>query len=742
MRLDKDMTEIFASVYNDAIKKRIEYITPEYVLYMALDYRKVRELMEDLNIDMKKLNLDLEEYLKTVNIENTSNQPMNSALLDSILNNIAFHKAAAGKELLSFSDILLGIFEEEKSQASFYLKKQGLKRLDILDVIIDRNVDKYDREDRDYESEDEFDEDGMYDEPVSYLEKYCTNLTKKAFENKLDPVIGRETEIQRTLEVLLRRTKSNPIHVGEPGVGKTVLANALSSIFILEDVPERLKFLNVYSLDLAALLAGTKYRGDFEERIKRLLVEAELSGNVILYIDEIHNLMGAGANNNGVMDASSLLKPYLQEGKVKFMGSTTYDEYKKFIEKDKAFARRFQKIEISEPTIEDSIKILKGLKDNYEEHHNVTYTDEALEEACKLADKYIQDRHLPDTAIDLIDEAAAYVRLKKKGKRRVKVTQKEIEKVVSKLARVPEEKIEESEIDKLKKLEDKIKTTLFGQDEAVKIVVNAIKRSRAGFNDDNKPIASLLFVGRTGIGKTELAKQISKHMDIPLVRYDMSEYQEKHSVAKLIGTPPGYVGYEQGGLLIDSIRKNPHCVLLLDEIEKAHEDIYNVLLQVMDYATLTENSGRKADFRNVIIIMTSNAGAKHSATSVVGFGGGVHGEGSIDKALKDAFTPEFRNRLSKIVVFNPMNKSMAMEITKRKISEFMAKVEAKGMKIKVEEDVLNLIVEKSFSDAFGAREIERYIDREIKEQFVDLILFGSKKDKLKLSVSEGKILIK
>lgn len=740
MRLDKDMTEIFTTVYNEALKKKIEYITPEYVLYVALDYRKIREFMEDLNIDMKKLHLDLEEYLKTVNIENSSNQPVNSALLDSILNSVAFHKAAAGKELLTFNDILLGIFEEEKSQASYYLRKQGLKRLAILDAIIERNVDKYDREDDSFDSDEDYGDDS-FDEPISYLDKYCVNLTEKALNMALDPVIGREEEIERTLEVLLRRTKSNPIHVGEAGVGKTVLANALANLIAEDKVPEKLKGMDIYSVDLAALLAGTKYRGDFEERIKRLLVESELSENVILYIDEIHNLMGAGANNNGVMDASNLLKPYLQEGKVKFMGSTTYDEYKKFIEKDKAFARRFQKIEINEPSIEDSIKILKGLKKKYEEHHHVIYSDEAIEEACKLADKYIKDRHLPDTAIDLIDEAAAYIRLHKKNKRRIKIGSKEIEKVVAKLARVPEEKVEESEIDKLRKLEEKVKTTLFGQDEAVSTVVNAIKRARAGFNDDYKPIASLLFVGRTGVGKTELARQLSKHMDIPLIRYDMSEYQEKHSVAKLIGTPPGYVGYDQGGLLVDSIRKNPHSVLLLDEIEKAHSDIYNILLQVMDYATLTENSGRKADFRNVIIIMTSNAGAKKSASNVVGFGGGVHGEASIDKAVRDAFTPEFRNRLSRVVVFNPLNKTMAVEIAKRKLGEFALKVKEKGLKLKIDEKIYDFVADKAFSDTFGAREVERYIDREIKEQFVDLILFGEKKKSIKLKVAEGKIVI-
>ncbi len=736
MRLDKEMTELFTKVYNEAIKKRIEYITPEYVIYKSLDYKRMREFYEDLSINIEKFKEDLENYLININIEEMSNQPINSALLDTILNNIAFHKAAAGKEILTFNDFILGVFEEEKTHGSYFLRKQGLKRLTILNAIVDQNVDKYDNPDEFYE------EDEGFEENISYLDKYAINLTERAFEKKLDPVIGRKEELNRTLEVLLRRTKSNPIHVGEAGVGKSVLSNAIAQLIVEDKVPEKLKDMNLYNVDLAALLAGTKYRGDFEDRIKKLLEEAGDKEGTILYIDEIHNLMGAGANNNGAMDASNLLKPYLQDGKIKFMGSTTYDEYTKFIEKDKAFARRFQKIDIEEPSIDDSIKILKGLKNKYEEHHHVKYKEEALEEACKLANKYIKDRHLPDTAIDLIDEAAAFMRMQKNTKRRITIGPREIEKVVAKLARVPEEKVEESELDKLKKLEDSVKKTLFGQDQAVKVVVNSIKRARAGFNDDNKPIASLLFVGRTGVGKTELAKQIAKNMDIPLVRFDMSEYGEKHSVAKLIGTPPGYVGFEQGGMLIDTIRKNPHAVLLLDEIEKAHDDIFNVLLQVMDYATLTENSGRKADFRNVIIIMTSNAGAKKSATNAVGFGAKVYGESSIDKAIKDTFTPEFRNRLNNVVIFNPMNEEMAVSIVNRKLSDFVKKVEVKGAKIEIDKEVYKYIAKKAFSDIFGAREIERFIDREVKEHFVDLILFGKKKKQYKIEIKNGKINVK
>ena len=737
MRLDKDASEIFTKAYDLALKNKYEYITPELVLLTATESKRFFFFLLNLNIDPLKLKNDLSTYLKDVNISYNSIEPINSALLDAVLNTVAFQKAAAGKELLNFTDIFLGIFEEDKTHASYYLKKQGLRRISILDSIVNENVDSIEKEDF-YDEYDEEEDDELIG---SYIEKFCVDLTEKAFNKTLDPVIGREKELNRTLEVLLRRSKSNPIHVGEAGVGKTAIAQGLAYLIATKKVPVSLLDAKIYSVDIAALLAGTKYRGDFEDRIKKLLNEVEKEKNVILYIDEIHNLMGAGANNSGAMDASNLLKPYLAEQNIKFMGSTTYDEYKNFIEKDKAFARRFQKIEIMEPTVEDSIKILKGLKKTYEEHHKVYYEDEALEAACKLSDKYINDRHLPDKAIDLIDEAAAFIRLTKKSKKRITITVKEIEQTIAKLARIPEEKIEETEVQKLFKLEESMKSVIFGQNSAIETVVSSIKRARAGLNDDNKPIASLLFVGRTGVGKTELAKQLSKNMDIPIIRYDMSEYQEKHSVAKLIGTAPGYVGYEQGGLLIDAVRKNPHAVLLLDEIEKAHSDIYNILLQIMDYATLTENSGRKADFRNIILIMTSNAGASDSTKLSVGFGGAQYGEGTIENAIKSSFSPEFRNRLNKVVVFNPLNEEMAKEIVKDKLKKFLKLLENKGIEIEVKPEVFDFITKKAFSIVFGAREIERFIDKNIKDKFVDLILFG-KTDKKVLEIENNEIIIK
>ncbi|MBN2837206.1 MAG: AAA family ATPase [Fusobacteriaceae bacterium] len=736
MRLDKDASEIFTKAYDYALKNKLEYITPELVLSTALESKKFFEFLLNLNIDPLKLKQDLTEYLKDVNISYNSIEPINSALLDAVLNNVAFQKAAAAKELLNFTDIFLGIFEEDKCHASYFLKKQGLRRISILDSIVNENVDNIDKE----EYDDYYDEEDEEDIIGSYIDKFCIDLTEKASSKALDPVIGREKELNRTLEVLLRRSKSNPIHVGEAGVGKTAIAQGLAYLIAEKKVPPSLLDAKIYSVDIAALLAGTKYRGDFEDRIKKLLNEVEREKNIILYIDEIHNLMGAGANNSGAMDASNLLKPYLAEQNIKFMGSTTYDEYKNFIEKDKAFARRFQKIEITEPTVEDSIEILKGLKKKYEDHHKVLYEDEALEAACRLSEKYINDRHLPDKAIDLIDEAAAFIRLTKKSKKKIKITSKEIEQTIAKLARIPEEKIEESEVQKLLKLEESMKNVIFGQNQAIETVVSSIKRARAGLNDENKPIASLLFVGRTGVGKTELAKQLSKNMDIPMIRYDMSEYQEKHSVAKLIGTAPGYVGYEQGGLLIDAVRKNPHAVVLLDEIEKAHPDIYNILLQIMDYATLTENSGRKADFRNIILIMTSNAGAGDSTKLSVGFGGAQYGESTIENAIKNSFSPEFRNRLNKVVVFNPLNETMAKEIVKDKLNNFLKLLHNKGIEVEIKEDVLDFITKKSFSIVYGAREIERFIDKNIKDKFVDLILFGKTEKKI-LEISNNEILV-
>lgn len=735
MRLDRNSSEIFNKAYKNAIKENYEYITPEYILFVALDFEPVQLFLEELGVNMGALRIDLETYLNEHVTKIENDDPINSVLLDNILNNVAFSKSAAGKDVVTFSDILLAIFDEEKSHASYFLRKQGIKKSNILDAIVNKEW-----EDEDYYVEDEMDEDEL---PISYIEKFTTDLTLKAKSGELDPLIGRTEELNRTMQVLLRRNKNNPVHVGESGVGKTAITEGLAQLIAKGNVPLNLKDTRILSVDIAGLLAGTKYRGDFEERIKNLLSEVMAENNIILYIDEIHNLVGTGSNNAGAMDASNLLKPYFSSSDVRFIGSTTYDEYKKFISKDKALERRFQKIEILEPSVEESIKILKGLSGKYEKYHNVKYSEKAIIVACELSAKYLRDRFLPDKAIDLIDETAAHLRIVKGGDKKLKIGELEIEKTLAKLARIPEEKVESSELEKLESVDKKIKSVLFGQDHAVDIVVRSIRKSRAGFNDESKPIASMLFVGSTGVGKTELVKQLANNLDMPLIRFDMSEYQEKHAVAKLIGTPPGYVGFEQGGLLVEAIRKNPYSVLLLDEIEKAHSDIFNVLLQIMDYATLTENDGRKADFRNVILIMTSNAGATLSSQNIVGFGGGKKGNSTMKNALKSTFTPEFRNRLTDVVMFNKLNKDMIIEIVKNKINIFRTKLKKHKITITIPQNVYEYIANKSYSDEFGAREIDRYIDKEIKDHFVDEILFGKLKDggKARLSVKNDKLVI-
>ncbi|TDT67434.1 ATP-dependent Clp protease ATP-binding subunit ClpA [Hypnocyclicus thermotrophus] len=715
MRLDKYANEILSKSYLMAEEEKYEYLTPEYVMYTALNYKNMRKLLMDLGVNIQELKLDLEKYLNE-NTYKSENGPINSILLDNIISKATLQKASAGKDIVTYYDIFLSMYDEEESHISYFLKKQGLKRIDILNYITSIDNEKSIDYDEDEFGEDEFDED------INYLETYATNLTELAKEKKLDPLIGREEILERTMQVLLRRTKNNPLHIGESGVGKTAITEGLAQLIAKNKVPKNLKDTNIYSIDIATILAGTKYRGDFEERLKNILLELSTEEKPIVYIDEIHTLMGAGAGTNTALDASNILKPYLTSSNIRFIGSTTFDEYKKFIEKNKAFARRFQTIVVEEPSVEDSIKILMGIKSKYEKYHNVKYTDKAIEAACTLSNKYIQDRHLPDKAIDIIDETAAFYRIK--NNRKITITEEHIEKIISKLARVPKEKIEENEVDRLRTLDKELEKSIFGQEQAITEIVKAIRRSRVGFNDENKPIASFLFVGNTGVGKTELAKQLANTMQIPLVRFDMSEYQEKHSVAKLIGTPPGYVGYEEGGQLIDAIKKNPHCVLLLDEIEKAHFDIYNVLLQIMDYATLTENNGRKADFKNVILIMTSNAGASDMSKNLVGFGQKTMGETSVSKAINKVFSPEFRNRLSSIVLFNDLNKDMAILVTKKEIDKLNKKLADKKIKIELSEETFEHISNKALNTKYGAREIIRYIDKDIKDWLVEKILFN------------------
>ena len=569
-------------------------------------------------------------------------------------------------------------------------------------------------------------------------------MNKNEFVKEQDNnlLVGRQDVLDRTVQILCRRTKNNPIHVGEPGVGKTSIVLGLARLINEGKVPEKIKNSEIYSLDIGGLLAGTKYRGDFEERIKKVLDQIKHRFNPIVYIDEIHSIVGAGALGGGSLDASNLLKPYLMEGKIKFIGATTFDEYKKHFEKDKALTRRFQTVEVKEPSISETIEILNGIKKSYEEYHNVSYTDQAIESAVILSNKYINDKFLPDKAIDVIDEAGASISMENSEERAL-IDEVKIEEIISKMCHIPKKTVEKDEIEALMTLENKLKSDIFGQNAAIDEVVKCIKMSRAGLKDEGKPVASMLFVGPTGVGKTEICRVLSKELGIKLIRFDMSEYGEKHAASKLIGAPPGYVGYEEGGILTDSVRKNPYCVLLLDEIEKAHPDILSVLLQVMDYATLTDNQGRKADFRNVILIMTSNAGAKEIGKNKVGFGERVVQGEAIKDEVKRFFTPEFRNRLDKIVVFNHIDKEMAINITIKEIGLFKEQLLSKNIILEFDDSVINHISSEGVSKEYGAREISRIINSEIKALLIDEILFGRLKDggKAKIIFSDSKYAI-
>jgi ATP-dependent Clp protease ATP-binding subunit ClpA len=725
MDIDKSLNEIFAAAYNEARVAKHEYITPEHILYAALFFDDSRELMENCGADIEKLKIDIKSYLEAYVDKVDNKEPAQTLGVDSILSSAASHVIACGKKLISFGDILVAIYDEEESFGSFFLREQGITRLDILNYITHGvskfSLDSFNTEASSKNSHKEEEDNSE----KSMLGSFAVELVEKAERGELDPLIGRSDVLERTLQVLSRRLKNNPIHVGDPGVGKTAVTEGIAQLIAAGKVPKLLKDYKIYSLDMGGLLAGTKYRGDFEERIKKLLNEIVKQENAIVFIDEIHTIVGAGSISGGSMDASNILKPFLDRGKLRVIGSTTYEEYKKVFEKDRALSRRFQKIEIAETSIEDTYKILLGLKEKYESYHRVSYSEKALRCAVELSVKYIQDRHLPDKAIDVIDEAGAYARLHyENGDDILNINEKDIEKVIASIGKVPEESVSSNELVKLKTLEETLKNVIYGQNKAINIVVKAIKRSRAGFNEGEKPVANLLFVGPTGVGKTELSKQLATHLGIPLLRFDMSEYQEKHTVARLIGAPPGYVGYEEGGLLTDGIRKTPHCVLLLDEIEKVNPDVLNVLLQIMDYATLTDNTGKKADFKNVILIMTSNAGAKEIGKSMIGFGDRNIREDAISKEVERIFSPEFRNRLDDIVVFNHMDEHMAVLIARKALAQFEQKLKTKGIGLKVSEECYKWIAQRGLSSNYGAREINRIVQQDIKPYFVDEVLFG------------------
>ncbi|WP_265443136.1 ATP-dependent Clp protease ATP-binding subunit ClpA [Acetivibrio straminisolvens] len=765
MRLDDVANKILIAAYNEAKHQKHEFFTPEHILYASLFFDEGKDIIENCGGKIEELKKDLLDFFHNNMTIVENHEPIESLGVNSVMQSTAYQCIASGKEYIRIGDIIVALYGEKESFASYILQKNGIKKIDVLKYIShgvslvpknsETSLKSFEPEayleayqfDDDFDYDYEFEDDAEDDSDSSksdFLQHFTIELTEKARKGKIDPLIGREDILERTIQVLSRRLKNNPIHVGDPGVGKTAITEGLAKMIVEDKVPKTLKGSKIYYLDMGSMLAGTKYRGDFEDRIKKVLNEIQNQPKAIVYIDEIHTIVGAGAVSDGAMDASNIIKPFLTQGTLRFIGSTTYEEYKKYFEKDRALSRRFQKIDVPEPSVEDTVKILKGLKDRYEEYHKVKYTESSLRLAAELSAKYIQDRHLPDKAIDVIDETGAYVRLQAKDEDKViTVKSKDIERTVSSIAKIPIQSVSRDEISRLKNLDVKLKSAIFGQDNAIDTVVQAIKRSRAGFNENEKPVASLLFVGPTGVGKTELARQLSSILDIPLLRFDMSEYQEKHTVSRLIGAPPGYVGYEEGGLLTDAIRKTPHCVLLLDEIEKAHPDIYNVLLQIMDYAVLTDNNGKKADFRNVILIMTSNAGAREVGRVLIGFDSRNIDRSAMTKEVERIFSPEFRNRLDDIVVFNHINEDMALLIAKKVINQFKEKLKAKNIDLKVTARCYKWIAQKGLSSVYGAREILRFVQDKIKTYFVDEVLFGelSKGGTAVIDVADGEIKI-
>lgn len=733
MEFSNEVAQIVESAMEYANLSQYEYVTPEMILRMLLNDSEFLEAFEACDGNATELAQKLEDYIETY-VEKVQDAKIEFSVGTQQL--LAFAKSSAfssGCDAVYVRHFVHAIYNLPNSYAVYFLEQQEVFEADLLQTMAELEEEyEYDVHEENEEEDDK--KDGWQ----SYAP--CLNVTLK----NVNPLIGRIDELDRTIQILCRKDKNNPLHIGEPGVGKTAITYGLVQLLQKDKVPEFLKGAKVFELDLGGMLAGTQYRGEFEKRLKKVLSMIAKEEKPIIFIDEIHNLAGAGAVGEGSFDASNLLKPYLSDGKIRFIGATTFDEYKKYFEKNKSLVRRFQNIEIKEPSIEDAKEILDGLKEKYEKYHGVKYANDIMEYAVSMSAKYIRERFLPDKAIDLIDEAGAYRKLHPVSEDEQIVDKEIINEVLTKICRVPIETVETENITGLETLEKRMKEQIFGQDEAILQVVNAVKFSKAGLLEENKPLASLLFVGPTGVGKTEIAKNLAKELGVKLIRFDMSEYGEKHAVAKLIGAPAGYVGYEEGGLLTEAIRKNPSSVLLLDEIEKAHTDIYNILLQVMDYATLTDNQGRKADFRNVILIMTSNAGANLLGKNGIGFKSSSQDNTIIMEVVKKTFQPEFRNRLNKIVLFHSMNEQMANQVIEKKLDELSKQLALKKILLNVDELAKKLIQKRGISQEFGAREVDRVIRNDIKPLLVDEILFGNLKNggTLLLSASENEFLIK
>lgn len=723
MKISKEVEDVLSDMAGLAEKLRHEYVTPEHLLIVLTYNDCFASCFEACGGNLQKLRDHLESYMRE-NLETvTEGRAELSAGLNDVLMDAEGQAVAGERYVVEITHLLYGILHQDNSYAAFYILAQKVDPVELLTYMNEYQMD----ESKSYTGRSEQAKAGK-EEDGKAKEQWRDFVV--CMNDMLDtqmPLIGREEELDRTLQILCRKYKNNPLHIGEPGVGKTAIAYGVARRIKEGKVPERLKDTKMYSLDLGNIIAGTQFRGDFEKRLKMIMEGVSAEKNIILYIDEIHTIVGAGASNGGSLDAANLLKPYLASGDIRFVGSTTYEEYKKNFSKNKSLMRRFQNVDILEPSQEEAVAILEGLQKHYEKFHHVKYGKGTIAYAVELSSKYMNEKFLPDKAIDLIDEAGAYREMHPLDKKNQTVDKKLLEDVVARIGNVPAKHVEVNEVKMLAGLEKAIASQVFGQEEAVRELANAVKFARAGLNDEDKPLASLLFVGPTGVGKTEACKTLAEVMGVKLVRFDMSEYAEKHTVAKLIGSPAGYVGYEEGGILTETIRKNPHCVLLLDEIEKAHPDIFNVLLQVMDYATLTDNQGRKADFRNVILIMTSNAGASRVGKTLLGFGNRMVSREAIMDEVKRVFQPEFRNRLNRIITFHHVDDAMAEKIVEKQIGQLARKLEKKKINLEITSACANYLKEKGTSQEYGAREISRIINTEIKPLLVDKILFGKLK---------------
>ncbi len=745
--LSKELEKSLNGVAQEASLKRHEFVTVEHLLLALLNNDQAVNVLVNVGADVDKLRADVEKYIDDttpiLQLEDAERGTQTTLGFQRVVSRALFHVQSSGRKEVTGANVLVAIFSEQESQAVYLLKSQGVSRIDIVNFI-SHGISKIEGgAEENEETEYGESEEGEGEKRSSALESFATNLNEEAKAGRIDPLVGRDDEVERAVQILCRRRKNNPLLVGESGVGKTAIAEGLAKRIVDAKVPEVVADSTIYALDLGALVAGTKYRGDFEKRFKAVLGELKKEQGSILFIDEIHTIIGAGAASGGVMDASNLLKPLLTSGQIRCMGSTTYQEYRGIFDKDRALSRRFQKIDVVEPDIDDTYRILKGLKSRFEDHYNLRYTDKALRTASELAARYINDRFMPDKAIDVIDEAGAAQQLQPASRRKKSIGVSDVEQVVAQIARIPSSQVTASDKASLRDLDVNLKMAVFGQDEAIEQLTTAIKLSRAGLKSGEKPIGSFLFAGPTGVGKTEVCKQLAHTMGVELLRYDMSEYMERHTVSRLIGAPPGYVGFDQGGLLTEAVTKHPHSIVLLDEIEKAHPEVFNLLLQVMDHGTLTDNNGRKADFRNVVLVMTTNAGAQEMSRASIGF---AEQDNSTDgmEVIKRMFTPEFRNRLDAIVQFSALSIDVVKTVVDKFLTELQAQLDEKRVTLEVDDAAREWLAREGYDEKMGARPMQRLIQEKIKRQLAEDLLFGDLANGggvVRVTVDAGELLV-